>query len=42
MTIFMTLGGFVVGFIQGWEMSLVLTAVLPLIAIGGFLFTIIL
>jgi uncharacterized membrane protein (Fun14 family) len=42
MTIFMTLGGFIVGFIQGWELSLVLTAVLPLMAVGAFLFTIIL
>jgi uncharacterized membrane protein (Fun14 family) len=42
MTLFMTLGGFIVGFIQGWELSLVLTAVLPLVALGGFLFTMVL
>ena len=31
----MTLGGFIVGFIRGWEMTLVCMASLPLLAIGG-------
>jgi len=35
----MCLGGFVVAFLRGWQHSLVTTAALPGIAIGGFLFT---
>jgi ATP-binding cassette, subfamily B (MDR/TAP), member 1 len=42
MTIFMTIGGFIVGFISGWEMSLVCTAALPVIAVATFLFAIVL
>lgn len=39
MTIFMTVGGFVVGYIRGWELSLVCTAALPVLAVCGFFFT---
>jgi len=35
----MTLGGFIVGYIRGWEMALVSTAALPLLALGAFLLT---
>ena len=35
MTIFSTLGGFCIGFIRGWEMSLVCCATLPILAIAG-------
>jgi len=32
MTICMTIGGFLVGYIRGWKMSLVVTCALPAIA----------
>lgn len=38
----MTIGGFIVGFISGWEMSLVCTAALPVMAVSAFLFAIVL
>jgi ABC-type multidrug transport system fused ATPase/permease subunit len=38
----MTIGGFIVGFISGWEMSLVCSAALPVIALAAFLFSIVL
>ena len=37
MTIFMSLGGFIVGFIRGWEMTLVCMASIPLLVISGAL-----
>lgn len=42
MTIFNTLGGFAVGYIRGWRMSLVATAALPVIVIGALAYTIVL
>ncbi len=38
MTIFMCLGGFVIGYTRGWKMSLVVTAVLPAIGLSMGLF----
>ncbi len=37
----MTIGGFIVGYVTGWEMSLVCTAALPAISIGMFIFLIV-
>lgn len=38
MTIFTVIGGFIVGYISGWEMSLVMTAALPFVGFSAFLF----
>lgn len=35
----MLIAGFIVAFIRGWELSLICTAALPFIAIGGGIFT---
>ncbi|KAL4480720.1 hypothetical protein ABPG72_014495 [Tetrahymena utriculariae] len=42
MAIFTGLGGFGIGYYNGWQMSLVATAAVPAIIIGGLIFTIIL
>ncbi|KAL4480238.1 hypothetical protein ABPG74_020754 [Tetrahymena malaccensis] len=42
MAIFMGLGGFGVAFYDGWLMSLVVTAAVPVVVLGGLIFTIIL
>ncbi|EAR93470.2 ABC transporter family protein (macronuclear) [Tetrahymena thermophila SB210] len=42
MAIFTGLGGFGVGYYNGWQMSLVATAAVPAIILGGLIFTIIL
>ena len=38
MTLSMFVAGFVIAFIYGWLMTLVVAASLPLIAYGGYLF----
>lgn len=38
----MFVGGYVVGFIRGWKLTLVISASLPLLAVGGFLIMMIL
>jgi ATP-binding cassette subfamily B (MDR/TAP) protein 1 len=37
----MTVGGFIVGYVTGWELSLVITAALPVVSFGMFLFMIV-
>jgi len=39
MTISMLFGGFIVAFVRGWLMALVSTGALPILALGGFMFT---
>jgi ATP-binding cassette, subfamily B (MDR/TAP), member 1 len=41
MTIFITLGGFSVGYLRGWKMALVSTAALPIVTIGGVAFAVV-
>ncbi|EDK31467.1 multidrug resistance protein-like transporter family ABC domain protein (macronuclear) [Tetrahymena thermophila SB210] len=41
MTVFMTLGGFAVGYARGWQMALVTTAALPVLTIGALAFSIV-
>lgn len=38
MTISMFVAGFIIAFIKGWVMTLVIICSLPFIALGGFLF----
>lgn len=39
MTFCMTIGGFVIAFIRGWNMALVCAAALPVMAMTTFFFT---
>jgi ATP-binding cassette subfamily B (MDR/TAP) protein 1 len=42
MTIFMTIGGFAMGYARGWLMALVTTAALPVVVLGAVAFTLVL
>lgn len=35
----MTLGGFIVAYIKGWELALICSACLPFIGLAGHIFT---
>jgi len=41
MTVFMTLGGFAVGYARGWQMALVSTAALPVMTLGAVAFALV-